>query len=181
MSEVVSKDTLSSGWSSRFLPILILFAILTPHTLEITRVSLEDDSYTQSILVAGCWTLLQKDGSTIAGPYSSTLFLFPNELALLWTILFVPLYLCIIYTQWRLVRGITTKGKVLCVIAAALAIQLVVLMAFFSYSLDGWASGIAYPLPIFHVLSALSVFWHRRPKSTLSGGNSGSVNPNPSD
>lgn len=164
VSEGISRDNMSSGRSSRVLTTLVLIALLTPHTFAISRFSSPiDSSYTRSTLVAACWTLIQQDGITPGGPYSLTLFPFPNELTLLWTILFFPLYLCIIYTQWRFIKGITKKSKVMRVIAAALVIQLVVLMAFFSYSLDGWASGIAYPLPIFHVLSALSVLRHREP------------------
>lgn len=136
--------------------ILVLVLLIAPHTLGIRRQSLQDNSYTRFTLVAALWTVIHESGSTIAGPYTYTLFPLPNEPALLWTVLFIPLQLCTSYVILRFVRGITEKGTALCVVVAALVIQ-----AFLAGGLWFVFSGLlvvsVYPLPIFHLVSLLIV------------------------
>ena len=146
--------------------LVIIAALLAPHTLEVTSVNLVDNSYLRFTFAAIFWLLIREDGNSIAGPYSSTLFQLPSVQALLWTALFLPLCLVIIYTQWRFIKGMTTKNKAFRMIGIVLAIQVIVLVTFFAYALDSWSLAAAVPLPIVHVVSALSIRWIHNQKKT---------------
>jgi hypothetical protein len=132
--------------------ILVLVSLIIPHTLGIRRQNYYDNSHTRFTLVAALWTLIHESGSTIAGPYGYTLFPFPNEAALLWTTLFVPLQLCTSYVMFRFVRGAIEQETALCVVVAAFVIQ-----AFLAGALWFVFSGSHFvaliPLPIFYLVS----------------------------
>lgn len=162
MSEIVAQDARKS---SRILSILILIALFVPHSLEISRVHLPDNSYFRYSLYAVFWAVSNESGSTIAGPYSSTLFEILSVPALFLDALFLPLFISVIIIQSRFIKGITTKRSILRVIGMALIIQTFPLSALFWFQVTGLGYTQLYPLPIFHALSILSVFRHRETES----------------
>ena len=167
---ILTHSSTNSSRPRAILILLVLVSLTIPHTLGIRRGS----SYIRFTLVAALWTLIHESGSTIAGPYSYTLFPFPNEQALLWTALFVPLQLCTSYVMFRFAGGAIERETASRVVIAALIIQ-----AFLSGALwSGYASGsdisrvylfdTVIPLPIFHIVSVHIV--HRsewKPSATL--------------
>lgn len=137
--------------------VLVLVSLIAPHTLGIRRHDLPDNSYARYTLTAALWTIIHETGSTIAGPYSQTLFPFPNEPALLWIVLFIPLQLCTSCVILRYVKGITGKGTALRVVVAALVIQ-ALLAGGLWFGFDSWLFVSVYPLPIFHLVSLSIMF-----------------------
>ena len=165
MSDIVTQDRPVEKKISRFLAILILVALLVPHSLGISRLNHPDDSYIRYTVSAVLWEMSHESGSTIAGPYSYTYFEFLYIPALLLGALFLPLYISVIITQWRFMKGTTTKRTILRVIGLALFIQAFLQFASLGYRLDGWALLQTYPLPIFHTLNILSVIRQRESES----------------
>ena len=108
-------------------------------------------------MYAAFWMASLETGSTIAGPYSSTVVEFLPVLSLVFAILVLPLYLLVIIVQWRFIKGTTSKRRILRVIGLSLIVQMFILFAFFWYQADGWLFNQSYPLPILHALSVLSV------------------------
>jgi len=156
MSEIVAQDRPDERNTSRFLVILLVVAIFLPHTLEITWNTAIDNSSVRIAVYAAFWMVSSEAGSTIAGPYSSTLFEVLTVRILVFCILFLPLYLLVIIAQWRFMKGTTSKKTIQRVIGLTLVVQLFILFAFFWWQLDGWAFAQAYPLPIVHALVFLS-------------------------
>ena len=157
MSEIVAQDEPDVRKTSRFTFILILVTVFLPHTLEIRSVSQPDYSYVRYTLFAVFGMISQETGSTIVGPYSSTLFEFISFPALLFSFLFLPLYIIVIIAQWRFTKGKSSKRTILRVVGLSLFVQAVILFAFFWHQADGWLFNQSYPLPIIHALSILAV------------------------
>lgn len=150
----------NSSRSRAILILLFLVSLVIPHTLGITRQDFYDNSHIRFTLVAALWTLIHEFGSTIAGPYSYTLFPFPNEPALLWTALFTPLQLCTSYVIFRFAEGATDRPTASRVVMAAFVIQAFLAGAlWFGYS--GYFS-MVIPLPIFHIVSVHIVHRNER-------------------
>ncbi len=137
MSDIVAQDRSEARKTSRFLAILIIVTLFVPHSLEISRLNHLDNSYIRYSVFAVFWAIVHENGSTIAGPYSSTFFEFLSIPTLLFGVLFIPLYILVIITQSRFIKGTTTKRSILRVIGLALIIQAFLQSAFFSYQLDG--------------------------------------------
>jgi len=167
MSDIVDQDRPEARWLSRFLAILILMALFVPHSLGISRLNQPDNSYIRYTVSAVLWAISHESGSTIAGPYNYTFIEFLSIPTLLLGALFLPLYIIVIITQWRFIKGTTTKKSILRVIGFTLLIQVFLQFAFLWYWLDGWASLQTYPLPIFHTLNALSVIRQREAASMV--------------
>ena len=161
MSDIVTQNRPEATRLSRFLAILILVALFVPHSLGISRLNQPDNSYIRYSVFAVFWKISYENGSTIAGPYSNTFFEFLSIPTLLFGALFLPLFITVIITQSRFIKGTTTKKSILCVIGLALITQVFLYPIFFSYRLDGWASADLYPLPIFYTLNVLSVVRQR--------------------
>ena len=166
MSDIVAQDRPEARKTSRFLAILIIVTLFVPHSLGISRLNHLDNSYIRYSVFAVFWAIVHENGSTIAGPYSYTSFEFLSIPTLLFGALFLPLYISVIITQSRFIKGTTTKRSILRVIGLALIMQAFLLSAFFSYQLDGWAYAISFPLPIFHTLNVLLVVRRREFESS---------------
>lgn len=135
--------------------LLVLVSLIIPHTLGIRHQSFYDNSHIRFTLVAALWTVIHESGSTIAGPYSYTLFPFPNDAALLWTALFIPLQLCTSYVVFQSVKGTTEKETALCVVVIALVIQAFLAGALW-FGFDYLRESVL-PLPVFHLVSLFVV------------------------
>jgi hypothetical protein len=157
MSDVIVQDSPKEKNASRILAILLIVAIVFPHTLEIVTVNAIDNSYLQVAVYAALWMVSLETGSTIAGPYSFTLFEVLTVRILVFCILFLPLYLIVIIAHSRFMKGKASRKSILRIVGTSLIVQMFILFAFFWWQLDGWAFAQAYPLPILHVLSILSV------------------------
>ena len=165
MSEIVAQDRLEARKISRFLVILILVALFAPHSLGISHFNFPDNSYNRYTVSAVFWAISYENGSTITGPYSNTFFEFISIPTLLFGALFLLLFLSVIITQWRFIRGTTSKRSILRVIGLALITQVFPLSAMFSVQLTGLGYAQLYPLPIFHALNVLSVVRQRESES----------------
>lgn len=172
MSEGSSSNNLGSGLLSRDLFILILVALLVPHSLGFSSSLSRNESVYSFSLLAVCWTLVRQDSYVFSEPQSSISFQLASSEALSYAMLILPLYVIVMYTQSRFMRGVTSRNIVLLVIVIAVGIQLifmnsyVVLFATLSTHVYG-----TYPFPVFHILNLVSVFWRRKPKSTPLGSN----------
>ncbi|MHA2601408.1 MAG: hypothetical protein AM324_004655 [Candidatus Thorarchaeota archaeon SMTZ1-83] len=151
MDETVTHNSIKSPKPETIFILLILVSLIIPHTLGIRRQS----SHIRFTLVAALWTVIHESGSTIAGPYSYTLFPFPNDAALLWTAIFIPLQLCISYVVFQSVKGTTEKETALCVVVIALVIQAFLAGALW-FAFDGLRESVL-PLPVFHLVSLFVV------------------------
>ena len=174
MSDIVTQDSPDTRKSSRFLSILILVSLFVPHSLGISHVNLPDNSYIRYSVYAVFWAISFENGSTIAGPYSSTFFEFLSVPTLLIGALFIPLFIAVIITQSRFIKGITTKRSILRVIGLALMMQIFPLSALFWYQVTGLVYAQLFPIPIFLTLNVLSVVRQRETDSKYpsSGSNS---------
>ena len=165
MSDIVAQDRPIEKKASRFLAILILVALFVPHSLGIAHLNFPDNSYIRYTVSAVLWAISYENGSTIAGPYSDTSFEFLSIATLLFGALFLLLFISIIITQWRFIKGTTTKRSILRIIGLALIIQLFPISPLFSFRLTGLGYTQLYPLPIFHTLNVLSVVRQRGSES----------------
>ncbi|MBY8996755.1 MAG: hypothetical protein KGD60_03415 [Candidatus Thorarchaeota archaeon] len=168
MSDVIVQDSPKERDTSRLLAILIVVAIFLPHTLEFNWGNAIDNSYLRVALYAAFWMISLETGSTIAGPYSSTLFEVLTVRILVFCILFMPLYLIVIIAQSRFMKGVTSRKSLLRIVGSVLIVQMFILFAFFWWQLDGWAFAQAYPLPFLHILVFLSVGRLRSTKQNKS-------------
>ena len=161
MSKMAFQNPVNSDNSMKIVYVLLLAVFLIPHSLEVYRVSHFDNTFTRFTLVSALWTLVHEYGSSIVGPYTTTNLILPNGLPLFWTVLFLPLHLYIVYMLSGFMKGTTTKKVMKRVIMFTLAIQIIV-TGFFSYSLNGWAFGAAFPLPIIHIAVYLTVLRYQK-------------------
>lgn len=170
MSDMNTQDGPEERKTSRFLAILLIVALFLPHTLEITRVSQPDNSIVRFTMFAVFWMISLENGSTIAGPYSSTLLAIPSVLGLVLSVLFLPLNIFLIIAYSRFTKGTFSKRSIIRAVGITLITQTFILFAFFWYQLDGWAFGQAYPLPILHALIVLSVVQQSDTESMVEPG-----------
>jgi hypothetical protein len=146
----------------RFLLFLFIAALLSPHTFEISNQSIPDASFTRYSVITVFLTLFYEYGSTIAGPYS-TIFIMPPTSAILLNTLTLLINVVIILGQVGFSKGTISRSRVLYIIGIALCIHVLLLVGVFSYQLDGMASVLAVPLPVFPIISALVVLLGRIP------------------
>ncbi len=147
----------------KFLLILLIAALLLPHTFEIASQNIPDASYTRYSVITVLLTLFYEYGNTLAGPYS-TLFIMPPTSAILLNALTLIINVAIILSQFWFAKGTISKMRTLYIIAAALCVHVLLLVGIFSYQLDATASVLAIPLPIFPIISALLVLRGKIPK-----------------
>lgn len=146
----------------RFLLLVILTALLIPHTFEISSQSIPDAAFVRYSVITLLLTLFYEFGSTIVGPYT-TLFIMPSTSAPLYNPLALIVNVTIILILWRFIKGKSSRRRVLYVIAIAVFVQAFLLIGFFSVRLDGWASYLAIPLPIFPIISMLAILRNKIP------------------
>ena len=159
MSEYLIQDK-RVVW--RFLLVLFIAALLLPHTLEISSHSIPDASYTRYSVISVLLTIFYEYGSTIVGPYS-TLFIMPPTSAALLNELTLVLNILIILSQSGFAKGRISRRRVLQIIGIILCVHVVLLLGVFSYQVDGWASVLAIPLPIFPIISTLAMLRGKTP------------------
>jgi hypothetical protein len=153
MSENLIQDS-RRFW--KFLLFLLIAALLSPHTFEVSSQSIPDASFTRYSIVTVLLTLFYEYGSTIAGPYS-TAFIMPPTSAILLNTLTLLINVVIILGQVGFSKGMISRSRVLYIIGIALCVHVLLLVGFFSYQLDAMASVLAIPLPVFPIISALAV------------------------
>ncbi|TFG06206.1 hypothetical protein EU522_01875 [Candidatus Thorarchaeota archaeon] len=162
-----TDSTNISKHMSRILVLLLLVALLAPHTLATMGYShYPDEDYTRYTLIAALWSISYETGSTITGPYTTMGFAFPIDAVFVWAVAILPLSVYIIYTLKRFMRRNATKRTVLYSILALLLLQ-VILMGFLCYSVDGWLIGCSYPVPLFQLVSFLVVVLHKSNKKRM--------------
>ena len=154
MSDDFTRDGLNIVNTSRELAVLIIVAVIIPHTIEFNVANAIDNSYLQVTVFAALWTASVASGFTIVGPYTSASVGFLTVRVLVFCILFLPLYPVLIIAQSQFMKGKTSRKSVLRIIGIVLIVQMFILFAFFWYSLDSWAFAQSYPLPIIHILIA---------------------------
>jgi hypothetical protein len=152
--------TQKASFTWRFLLLLVIAALLIPHTLEIESQNLPDAVFTRYSVIIVLLTVSYEFGSTLMGPYS-TIFVMPPTSAIVLNVLALLINISIIISLLGLVRGMISKKRVLYIIGIALCVQVFLLLGIFSYRLDSWASGLAIPLPVFPIVSALAVINNR--------------------
>ena len=142
--------------TSRLLLFLLIAALLSPHTFEISSRSIPDASFTRYSVITLLLTLFYEYGTTIAGPYS-TLFIMPPTSAAILNVVALLINFSIIMSQLGLAKGTISRRSALYIIGVALCIHVFLLAGFFSYRLDATASVLAIPLPIFPAISILAI------------------------
>ena len=146
----------------RVLLALLIVALLSPHTFEISSQSIIDASFTRYSVITVLLTIFYEYGSTIVGPYDTFFIMPPTSAALLNTLTLV-LNISIILSLFGLAKGTISRRRALQLIAVFLCAHVVLLLGFFSIQLDGWANVLALPLPVFPIISALAVLRDRIP------------------
>lgn len=146
----------------RFLLLVILAALLIPHTFEISSQSIPDAAFVRYSVITLLLTLFYEFGSTLVGPYT-TLFILPPTSAPLYNPLALIVNIAIILGLWGVMKGKLSREVVLYTIVIAICVQAFLLIGFFSIRLDGWASYIAIPLPIFPIISMLAILRNKIP------------------
>jgi hypothetical protein len=141
-------------WKIRIL--LILIAVAVPHSLETSVYSSTESSFTRVTIVSVLWIVSQENGHVITGPYSILQFEFFSIRTIFLSTMVFLLYMTFIYFQWRFLDCALSKKSLLRASIVALIIQIMV-AGFFSFSLDGWAINITYPIPIFQLLGTVIV------------------------
>lgn len=144
--------------------IIIVAALISPHTFEISSQNIIDASFTRYSIVTLLLTLFYEYGSTFVGPYT-TLFIMPPTSAPLYNPLTLMVNITIILSLWRLMKDKISRRAVLYIIAIVVCVDVFLLIGFFSIRLDGWASVLAIPLPIFPLISALLILRNKIPIS----------------
>jgi hypothetical protein len=141
---------------------LVIAALLSPHTFEISNQSMPDNSFTRYSIITVLLIPFYQFGDTFVGPYS-TLFIMPPTAALLLNLLTLLINTSIILSQVGLSKGIISRKRALYLIGIALCVDVLLLIGFFSYQLDGTASVLAIPLPIFPIISAFAILRNKVP------------------
>jgi hypothetical protein len=155
----LNQNTMTTG---RFLLLVVVAALLAPHTFEISSQNIPDASFARYSVITLLLTVFYEYGSTIAGSYS-TLFVMPPTSAALLNLLTLIVNVSIILAQWGVTKGRASKRIALYTIAAALCVHALLLLGFFSYQVNGTASALAIPLPVFPIISALLVLRGKLP------------------
>lgn len=160
---VMSENLVQETWNAkRFLLFLLIVALLSPHTLEISSQSIIDASYTRYSVITVLLTIFYEYGNTMVGPYS-TFFIEPPTAKVLLNVLTLILNLSIIVSQFGFAKGTISRRRVMHVIGIAFFVHILLLMGVFSYQLDSWSNVLAIPLPIFPIISVLLVLRDRIP------------------
>ena len=159
MVSELNQDTMTSR---RFLLLVIIAALLIPHTFEISNQYYPDATFTRYSVITLLLTLFYEFGSTLVGPYT-TLFILPPTSAPLYNPLALIVNIAIILGLWGVMKGKLSRRAVLYTIVIAICVQAFLLIGFFSIRLDGWASYLAIPLPIFPIISALLILRNKVP------------------
>ena len=146
----------------RFLLLLLIAALLSPHTLEISHQGIIDASFTRYSVITVLLTFFYEFGSTFAGPYS-TLFIMPPTSAASLNALTLVLYILIILGLFGFAKGMISRRRVLQLIGIVLCVHVFSLLGVFSYQLDSIASVLGIPLPVFPIISALAVLRRKTP------------------
>ncbi|MFW9834810.1 MAG: hypothetical protein ACFFEK_12500 [Candidatus Thorarchaeota archaeon] len=142
--------------------ILIIGALLLPHTFQISRQSFPDASFMRYSLITVLLTVFYESGSTLIGPYSTFLLKPPtSEIPL--NISTLVLNVLIIIGLFVYAKRTISRKRVLQLIVVVLCVHTLLLLGFFSYQLDAVASVLAIPLPIFPIISALAVIHSKVP------------------
>jgi hypothetical protein len=149
----------------RFLLLVIIAALLLPHTFEISNQYIPDASFTRYSVITLLLTLFYEYGSTFVGPYS-TLFIMPPTSTTLLNAMTVIVNISIILSLWGLMRGRLARRGTLYIIAIALFVHVFLLMGFFSIMVTGVTSVLAIPLPIFPIISILAILRNKIPISS---------------
>lgn len=159
---LVRELNLFTMTTRRFLLLLIVAALLVPHTFEITNQNYMDATFTRYSVIMLLLTLFYEYGSTLAGPYSTLSIMLPTSAPLL-NILTLIVNISIIVILWGLIKGRVTKNVILYIITIVLCVQAFLVLVFFSIQLDAWASVLSIPLPIFPIISILIVLRNKIP------------------
>lgn len=159
MSENMIRNTRNT-W--RLLLFLLIAALLSPHTFEISSRSIPDGSFTRYSVITLILTLFYEYGTTIAGPYS-TIFIMPPTSAAILNMVTLLINVSIILSQLGLAKGTISRRRALYIIGIALCVHVFLLVGFFSYQLDATASVLAIPLPIFPLISTLAILRNKIP------------------
>ena len=131
---------------------LVILIMVVPHTFEINVVNAMDSSYVRCSFFAAFWIVSLSAGSNIAGPFTSVSIDFLGIQVLVYSLLFLPFLLILLYSRIRTMKGSMSKRTTLRTTGITLIVHLVILFGFFWYTLDGWAFAQLYPLPIIHLL-----------------------------
>ena len=142
---------------------LLIVALLSPHTLQITNQSIVDASFTRYSLITVLLTVFYEYGFTLVGPYS-TLFIMPPTSAALLNALTFGLNILIILNHFWFTKGTISRRKALLVVGIILCIHVALLLGVFSYQLNGTTSVLAIPLPVFPIIVAMAILRAEIPK-----------------
>lgn len=145
-----------------FLLLIVVAALLAPHTFEISSQNIPDAFFTRYSVITLLFTLFYEFGSTFAGPYT-TLFIMPPTSAILLNGLILIVNLSIILSLWSLIKGQVSRSVILYIIAIALCVHAILVIGLFSYQASAWESVLSIPLPIFPIICALLVLLNKMP------------------
>jgi len=148
-----------------FLLLVVVVALLAPHTFEISSQNYMDASFTRYSVITLILTLFYEYGSTLAGPYT-TLFIMPPTYAPLLNGLTLIVNLSIVLSLWGLMKGKVSRTVVLYIIAVALVVHAILVIGLFSYQASAFESVLSIPLPIFPIIIALLVLSNKIPISS---------------
>jgi 4-amino-4-deoxy-L-arabinose transferase-like glycosyltransferase len=159
----MSEDSVQKTKSvQKFFLIVIIGALLLPHTFQISSQSFPDASFERYSLITVLLTVFYEYGSTLVGPYSNFFLKPPTSEALL-NILTLVLNVLIIIGLIGFARRAISRKRVLQLIGLVLCVHVFLLFGVFSYQLDAVASVLAIPLPVFPIIGALVVIRNKVP------------------
>ncbi|MFW9807581.1 MAG: hypothetical protein ACFFFK_12705 [Candidatus Thorarchaeota archaeon] len=153
MSENLGQEK-KAVW--KLLVVLLIAALLSPHTLQIINQSITDASFTRYSVITVLLTAFYEYGHTLVGPYSTLFIMPPTSAALLNALTFV-LNILIILSQFWFIKGTISRRNALLVVGIILCIHVALLLGVFSYQLNGTTSVLAIPLPIFPIIVTIAI------------------------
>jgi uncharacterized membrane protein YfcA len=140
----------------KLLVVLLIAALLSPHTLQIINQSIPDASFTRYSVITVLLTAFYEHGNTIIGPYSTLFIMPPTSAALLNSVTFVFNILIIWSVSW-FTKGNGSRRDALLTVATMLCVHVGLLLSIFSYQLDATTNVLAIPLPVFPIIVAIAI------------------------